>query len=84
MIGAPAALFALGGEDSDPSGGLVGVIIAVGLGLSLLAIVLGASVRSNPPAGGAGLGVAAIVTGILGVLFVAFIGIIVATGGKLY
>ncbi len=84
MIGAPAALFGLGGEDSDPSAGLVALIVVVGLALSIAAIVLGASARSDSAPGSAGLGTAAIVTGILGVLFVAFIGIVLATGDTLY
>jgi len=87
-IGVPVILFALGGESSDPSAGLVAAIILVGLICSVLGIVLGARARKEAAAGaspgGRGPATIGLVTGTIGLLFVAFVGILLLSGQKLY
>ena len=85
--GVPLILIALGGQSTDPNAGLVGALIALGLVASVLGIVLGARARREARAnasGGGGRAVAGIVTGTIGALFVAFVGVVLLSGQKLY
>jgi VIT1/CCC1 family predicted Fe2+/Mn2+ transporter len=90
LVGAavPLILVALGGQSSDPSAGLVAALIALGLVASVLGIVLGTLARREAArdgsAGGGGPATVGIVTGTIGMLFVAFVGIVLLSGQKLY